>query len=110
MKHKDGLKFDTGKLRYDLIPWDVMDEVAYILTFGAKKYEPRNWEKGMDWGRLSGAVHRHMALWEMAKIHGTDGKDPETGRSHLAGAHCSLMFLHAYELRNIGNDDRAIIY
>ena len=33
-----GLKFDDGKLRYDLLPFSVIDELVNILTFGAAKY------------------------------------------------------------------------
>ena len=106
---KGGFKNDIGKLRYDLVPWDAMDEVVAVLNFGATKYASRNWEAGMDWGRVSGAVHRHMSKWEMAPLHGESGIDPETGKSHLAGALCSGLFLLSYELRGIGNDTRARI-
>jgi hypothetical protein len=102
-----GYKDDVGKLRYDLVPWDAMDEVVAVLNFGAIKYAPRNWEAGMDWGRLSGAVHRHMSKWEMAILRGESGIDPETNRSHLAGAICSGLFLLSHELRGIGTDTRA---
>ena len=38
---------NAGKLRMDLTPpeWEVA--LADVMTQGAKKYEPRNWEKGM---------------------------------------------------------------
>ena len=34
-----GLKFDTDKLRWDLLPMEVIEECVKILTFGAKKYD-----------------------------------------------------------------------
>lgn len=96
-----GVKNDQDKLRYDLIPPEALDSLARVLTFGANKYADRNWEKGMDWGRVFGACMRHLwAFWR-----GED-KDPETGYSHLEHAICNIAFLITYEKRNIGKDTR----
>jgi hypothetical protein len=35
-KEKQGIKFDTGKLRWELLPWSEVSQVVKILTFGAK--------------------------------------------------------------------------
>ena len=94
-------KFDTDKPRYDLLPPELMEQTAKILTFGAKKYAARNWELGMDWSRVFGALQRHMWAWW-----GGEDKDPETGESHLAHACCCIAFLTAYEQRQAGTDDR----
>ena len=40
-----GRKFDGDKLRYDLIPPLALEEMVKVLTFGAQKYEPDNWQK-----------------------------------------------------------------
>lgn len=96
-----GTKYDGGKLRMDLIPPEAVYALADILTFGAEKYEARNWEQGMDWGRVYGALQRHLwAWWD------NESEDPETGKSHLWHALCCLAFLVAYEQRGVGNDDR----
>lgn len=101
-KKLEGLKYDEGKPRLDLIPYDVLAEVSKVLTFGAEKYDARNWEKGMNWGRVFAAAQRHMIkFWQYR-----EEKDEETSLSHLSHAICCLMFLHAYELRGIGLDDR----
>ena len=96
-----GTKLDTGKVRMDLLPPELLFGVAKVLEFGANKYAARNWEKGMDWGRVFGALMRHMwAWWKGEKT------DPETGMSHLWHAATNIAFLIAYEERNIGKDDR----
>lgn len=97
-----GYKADEMKPRMDLIAPEIQVALAEILTFGAKKYNDRNWENGMKWGRCFGAMMRHMWAW-WAK----EQADPETGKSHLWHAACCLMFLIAYEQRKIGEDDRA---
>lgn len=99
-----GRKDDQDKIRFELLPGDALRAIAVILTFGAKKYSDRNWEKGMHWSRPYGALQRHLTDWFEGK-----GLDEETGKSHLWHAGCCLLFLIAYELRGIGTDDRPII-
>jgi hypothetical protein len=100
---KAGVKFDEGKVRYDLLPPEGVHAVAVILTGGAAKYAPRNWELGMDWSRPFGACLRHLFAWW-----GGENRDPDTGRSHLWHAACNLFFLIAYEKRGKGTDDRPV--
>jgi len=99
-----GAKKDEGKPRWELVAYDAVEGVAKVLTFGAKKYDARNWEKGITYGRVFGAIMRHMWKW----WHGEDN-DAETGLSHLDHAMCEIMFLSAYEKRgknNTAQDDR----
>lgn len=108
---KGGVKYDGEKNRWDLFPYDVLDEVAGVLTDGAKKYRDRNWEVGMRWGRPFAATHRHTSAWNQRDprhVIVRDGitLDRESGRPALAHAICELMFLLAYELRGVGEDDR----
>lgn len=98
-----GVKFDTGKPRYDLLPPEALDGLAKVLTFGAQKYDARNWEKGMEWGRVFGALQRHMWAWWQGQ-----GTDPETGISNLHHAACCIAFLQTYEARGAGTDDRPL--
>ena len=96
-----GVKHDAGKLPLDLLPFDALDSVAAVLAHGAAKYEARNWELGMRWGRLFGAALRHLFAWGRG-----ERLDPESGLPHLAHAACCVLFLLAYELRGVGQDDR----
>ncbi len=96
-----GRKDDAGKLPFHLLPPELLEGVASVLDFGAKKYHPRNWEAGMDWSRVFAALQRHSWAWWSG-----EDKDPETGKSHLAHLACCVAFLLAYEERGIGNDDR----
>lgn len=99
---KTGEKKDEGKPRWDLLPFDAINGVAEVLTDGAKKYSARNWELGIHYGRVFGALQRHLTSWWMG-----ESKDKESGRSHLDHALTELMFLSAYEKRGmIQFDDR----
>ncbi len=105
---KTGVKKDEGKARFELIAWEVVEAVARILTEGAKKYDPRNWEKGILYGRVFSGVLRHLTAWFNAKVSGTDGINHSDGNeSHLDHAITGLMFLSAYEKRGMAQfDDR----
>jgi hypothetical protein len=104
---KSGAKKDEGKNRLDLVPFDAVEEIGKVLTFGSKKYEDRNWELGIGYGRVFGAAMRHLTTWFMSKVTGVSSTDPETGLSHLAHAGCCVLFLLSYELRSMTEfDDR----
>jgi hypothetical protein len=108
------MKFDADKIRIELMPAEMVLSVSTILTFGAKKYGDRNWEKGMKWSRVFGALMRHMWCWwagsgPTTKSFVFGDLDDETGHSHLWHAGCCIAFLIAYEERQIGEDDRAKI-
>ena len=110
---KEGLKFDDDKVRLELIPTELLYAVGTILTFGANKYAERNWELGMKWSRVFGALMRHMWCWWAGKSPTTKSflfgeLDDETGYSHLWHAVACLTFLIAYEERGVGEDDRPV--
>lgn len=100
----EGRKDDQGKVRLELIPPEMIFAVGDILTFGAEKYADRNWEKGMSWSRVYGALQRHLNAWW-----GGEDLDPETQKSHLWHAACCLTFLVTYEQRKIGENDRPVL-
>lgn len=108
---KEGLKYDGGKVRLELLPPELLYGVATILTFGAEKYADRNWELGMKWSRVFGAAMRHAWAWWAGKGPTTKNfafgeLDDETGHSHLWHLGCCVAFLITYEERGVGEDDR----
>lgn len=85
----DDKKKDHGKLMWDLLPWNQVEKIVDILTFGASKYGPNQWqtvENGKD--RYFAAMMRHITTWW-----GGERNDPESGKHHLAHAGCCLLFL-----------------
>lgn len=89
---EEGKKFDGDKLRLDLIPTVLLRGVAWILTFGAVKYGDRNWEQGILYHRVWGALLRHLMSWYEGEVN-----DPESGKPHLWHAACNLSFLMHFE-------------
>lgn len=100
-KLKEGTKHDGEKPRFDLIPTEAEEALAAVLTFGAQKYEDRNWEKGLKWSRVYGAARRHLnAFWK------GDDIDSESGMPHLWHALCCVAFLVTYDQTRKDFDDR----
>ena len=91
----EGLKHDSGKLRWSLLPWGAVQEVVKVVTFGASKYGPCNWTKlEQPEDRYFSALMRHLAAWKTG-----ESLDPETGIYHLAHAGCNVLFLLWFEMR-----------
>jgi hypothetical protein len=96
-------KFDSNKVRVDLLPIDPMLQIAEVFTFGAKKYFANSYRQGetVAWSRTYGSIMRHlMAFWS-----GED-RDPESGLNHLAHAGTQLMILMEHVRHNQDKDDR----
>lgn len=53
-----------NKGRFDLLPFDALQELAKVFEKGASKYSPRNWEKGIGVEVFldSAARHLHKAI------------------------------------------------
>lgn len=96
-----GDKHDNGKLRMDLIPPEAEHALAAVLTHGAKKYADHNWEKGIAYSRVYGAIRRHLLAWVEAHQGDDDYWDSESGLPHLWHAFCELAFLITYEARGM---------
>lgn len=105
MEKKEGLRFNEGKLRYDLLPPKALKEMAKIMTYGATKYAPRNWEKGMDWSKCLASLKRHLADFE----HCIDNDD-ESNCLHIAHVAVNAAFLTEYYSIAPHFDDRQHSY
>ncbi len=84
-----GIKYDKDKPRWNLLPWDELEDVVHVLTFGAKKYAPDNWKFVDDANsRYMDATMRHLVAHQQG-----EQRDSESGESHIAHAMCCLLFM-----------------
>jgi len=97
----NGLRFNQGKLRYDLVEPRAHKDMVQVLTDGAIKYEPRNWQRGLSWTSVLASLKRHIAAIELGEDY-----DPESGRLHIAHAACNVHFLNAFYYIFPQGDDR----
>jgi len=85
----EGRKFDTGKLRFDLIPACCEKEIAKVLSYGAAKYEANNWQNVEPFNdRYYAAIRRHLNAWRIG-----EKVDPESGLRHLSHIATNAFFL-----------------
>lgn len=79
-KSSTGIKHDSDKLRFDLLPLKGLHHVAKVATDGAKRYGEGNWRQ------VESPESRYLAaLWRHLVAH-TNGEhiDPQHGTPHLA--------------------------
>lgn len=87
--------------RYDLVPWEAMDEVARVYEFGSRKYDDHNWRKGYKWSLSIAAAFRHLAKFVTGETY-----DTESGLHHCAHAAFHMLALVTFTQKGLGTDDR----
>ena len=95
-----GIRENLGKPPINLILSKALFEVAKVAEFGAKKYEPHNYRKGMKWSFFVDSGMRHLI-----KYCAGEKNDSESGLSHLS--HCAWNFLALleFESEKVGEND-----
>lgn len=93
-----GIKYDSDKLQYTLIPPLALEQVARNLTIGLKKYPERNNWKKVDNAeeRYLDALYRHLEAHRKGEIF-----DPDSSVSdmyHLAAVAVNALFLLEFML------------
>lgn len=72
--------FKDGKLRWDLLPLEEIEDIVEVYTAGSKKYGDNNWQHLKDgYQRYKAAMFRHLLEYEKG-----NKVDEETGCQHLA--------------------------
>lgn len=97
-----GIKYDSDKLRFDLIPPECEAMIAAVLTIGGMKYADNNWMQIEEiQKRYFNAECRHMNAKRLKEIF-----DPESGLPHSAHAIVSLIFMLWEDIKdNIGAEN-----
>jgi uncharacterized HAD superfamily protein len=88
---EQGQRFNSGKIRYDLLEPHAIEELAKIFSFGAKKYAPNNWLKGLPWMDVIASLKRHLAQFEKG-----EDRDQETQLLHMAHVAWNALAIVSY--------------
>lgn len=90
-----GIKHDGEKIRMDLLPFEALEAVAEVLTFGARKYSDNGWQtiENGD-ARYRAAMLRHLAARERG-----EARDAESGLLHAAHVATNALFILWFELQ-----------
>jgi hypothetical protein len=87
-----GKRYNSGKLKWALVHFKSLQPMVNVLMFGAEKYTPDNWKKGLDQKEILESMQRHLA----ALIDG-ETNDPESGLPHIGHIQCNAMFYQFFE-------------
>jgi hypothetical protein len=90
----EGIKNDSNKIRWELLPFRELEDVVKVLSFGSDKYSDNNW-KQLSRDRILAALLRHIVAYKQSlELHDPKLKlDDETNVNHLAHAICNCLFL-----------------
>jgi hypothetical protein len=90
-KEEVAVKYDNGKLRYDLLDPYMLEEIVKVFTLGAEKYNDKNYLKGngLNPERVLASVQRHIASYRMGWWANTE----DGTCSHLSHAIAGLMMV-----------------
>lgn len=92
------MKFDSEKPDWSLVDLNIVEDMASILTYGAKKYDRHNYDK-VEPRRYMAALMRHITAWQNGEL-----LDKETGKHHLSHAMTNLHILLRLEEKGIRYD------
>lgn len=82
-------KADAGKLELDLVPRQIIRDIAEVRAYGTAKYHsPDNWKR-VELRRYVNALLRHT----LAYLDDPGGLDEESGLPHYKHMACNMAFI-----------------
>lgn len=98
---EQGDRSNTGKLKWSLVPFRALEPMVDVLMFGAKKYAPNNWKKGLPYTEICESLLRHTYSF----LNGQN-RDKESRLLEVGHILCNALFLSYMALFRPDMDDR----
>ncbi len=95
------LRYNNGKRKWSLVHFKALEPMVEVLEFGAEKYAPWNWRKGLSWSGIIDSTMRHLIAFKEG-----EDLDPESEKPHVGHLLANLMFLSYMYLFRKDLDDR----
>jgi len=99
-----GLRFNQNKPKWSLVPQSALLPMVQVLEFGAEKYAPYNWMKGLSVIEICESLKRHLD-----KFMEGENVDDESKLSHIGHIQCNALFLSWMMENKPSMDDRVDI-
>ena len=96
-----GDRLNQGKPKWSLVPQSALIPMVQVLEYGATKYAPFNWQKGLPITEICESLKRHLDAF----MEGEDN-DPESTLSHIGHIQCNALFLSWMMKNRPDLDDR----
>lgn len=91
---KQANRYNTNKLRWSLVDFPSLGEMVRVLEFGAEKYAPNNWKKGLNRDEILESIQRHLV-----ELNSDQELDEESKLHHMGHVMCNAMF-YLFHFRN----------
>ena len=92
---------DQKDIQLSQMPYEALQELGRVYSFGARKYDRYNFRRGYAWSLSFDALLRHLFAWW-----GGQDDDTESGLSHMAHACWHTMCLIFFSKKFPEYDDR----
>ena len=92
-------RFNSGKPKWSLVHFKSLEPMIKVLEFGAIKYAPENWKKGLDPIEILESMQRHLAALMDGEMN-----DKESGLPHMGHIQANAMFYNYHINKLIGNE------
>ena len=87
MPEEKGLRYNEGKRKWSFVHFKSLEPMIEVLEYGATKYAPKNWQKGLDRTEVLESLQRHVC-----KLFDGEEIDAESGLHHIGHIMCNAMF------------------
>ena len=95
MNEEKALRYNKHKLKWSYVHFESIEPLIKVLMFGARKYSPDNWKKGLDMKEILESTMRHLTALMDGEI-----MDPESGEMHTGHVMCNMMFFNYFYNNN----------
>ena len=118
-KQEGAARYNQGKIQYNLIPPYPLEQLGKLFTYGATKYAPNNWKKGLLWTKVLDSAMRHLEAFRAGEDYDYDRNcqgciegycKNHSGVYNLTAATWNLFILTDYYKSNPQFDDRVKSY
>jgi len=97
LQKEKALRYNQGKPKWSLVHFKSLEPMVKVLMYGADKYAPDNWKKGLNEKEILDSMQRHLAAL-------IDGQviDEESKLHHIGHIMCNCMFYSYFNV--VGGD------
>lgn len=102
---KIGDRFNQGKLKWSLVCYKSLEPMVEVLMFGAIKYAPHNWKKGLLYTEICESMLRHIYNFLDGRNRDKESRLLEVGHIMCNALFLSFMYLFRPDLDDRENPD-----
>lgn len=85
-------RHNQNKLRWNLVDFKSVEEMLKVLEFGAVRYAPDNWKKGLNKEEILESTQRHLV-----ELFNNNTIDDDSKLHHMGHIMCNAMFYLFHE-------------